>query len=67
MTNASSLQGPAASTNGSLLQGLLDRISATMEYLKSQLREGAQKKQFYLGLCPKHRTPPTHRVRLGLH
>ena len=39
MTNASSLQGPAASTNGSLLQGLLDRISATMEYLKSQFNK----------------------------
>ena len=35
MTNASSLQGPAASTNGSLLQGLLaDRITASMEYSK---------------------------------
>ena len=26
-----------------------------------------QKKTFFLGLCPKHRTPPTHRVCLGLH
>ena len=23
------------------------------------------KKRIYLGLCPKHRTPPTHRARLG--
>ena len=30
------------------------------------LREGV-KKQFYLGLCPKQQTPPTHRARLGLH
>ena len=26
-----------------------------------------KKKRFFLGLCPKHRTPPTHRARLGLH
>ena len=25
------------------------------------------KKRIYLGLCPKHRTLPTHRARLGLH
>ena len=31
------------------------------------LREGVKKKNIYLGLCPKHRTPPTHRARLGLH
>ena len=24
-----------------------------------------KKKRIYLGLCPKHRTPPTHRARLG--
>ena len=24
-----------------------------------------KKNQFFLGLCPKHRTPPTHRARLG--
>ena len=28
------------------------------------LREGP-KKNVFLGLCPKHRTPPTHRARLG--
>ena len=26
-----------------------------------------QKKRIYLGLCPKHRTPPTRRARLGLN
>ena len=31
-----------------------------------QLREGV-KKNVFLVLCPKHRTPPTHRARLGLH
>ena len=31
------------------------------------LREGVKKILFFLGLCPKHRTPPTHRTRLGLH
>ena len=31
------------------------------------IREGVKKKRIYLGLCPKHRTPPTHRARLGLH
>ena len=31
-------------------------------------REGVKKKSvFFLGLCPKHRTPPTYRARLGLH
>ena len=30
-------------------------------------KEGVQKKTFFLGLCPKHRTPLTHRARLGLH
>ena len=29
------------------------------------LREGVKKNRIYLGLCPKHRTPPTHRARLG--
>ena len=27
----------------------------------------SNKTLIYLGLCPKHRTPPTHRARLGLH
>ena len=31
------------------------------------VREGVKKKRIYLGLCPKHRTLPTHRARLGLH
>ena len=31
------------------------------------IREGVKKKRIYSGLCPKHRTPPTHRARLGLH
>ena len=31
------------------------------------IREGVKKNRIYLGLCPKHRTPPTHRARLGLH
>ena len=32
------------------------------------LREGVKKKKrFFLGLCPKHWTPPTHRARLELH
>ena len=31
------------------------------------VREGVKKNRIYLGLCPKHRTPPTHRARLGLH
>ena len=31
------------------------------------LREGVKKNRIYLGLCPKHQTPPTHRARLGLH
>ena len=31
------------------------------------LREGVKKTPFFLGLCPKHRTPPTYRARLGLH
>ena len=26
-----------------------------------------KKKNVFLGLCPKHWTPPTHRARLGLH
>ena len=26
-----------------------------------------KKKRFFLGLCPKHQTPPTHHARLGLH
>ena len=30
------------------------------------VREGVKKTFFFL-LCPKHRTPPTHRARLGLH
>ena len=30
-------------------------------------REGVQKKNVFLGRCPKHRTPLTHRARLGLH
>ena len=29
------------------------------------VREGVKKKRIYLGLCPKHRTPPPHRARLG--
>ena len=31
------------------------------------VREGVKKNRIYLGLCPKHRTPPTQRARLGLH
>ena len=31
----------------------------------SGIREGVKKNPFFLGLCPKHRTPPTHRARLG--
>ena len=31
-----------------------------------RVREVVKKKRIYLGLCPKHRTPPTHRARLGL-
>ena len=31
-----------------------------------RVREGVKKRRFFLGLCPKHRTPPTHRTRLGL-
>ena len=27
---------------------------------QNHIREGVQKKTFFLGLCPKHRTPPTH-------
>ena len=42
-----------------------------MEHLQNAkqqlLREGVKKTRIYLGLCPKHRTPPTHRARLGLH
>ena len=30
------------------------------------IREGIQKKRFYLGLSPKQRTPPTHPYSLGL-
>ena len=30
------------------------------------IREGV-KKRFFLGLCPRRRTPPTHCTRLGLH
>ena len=33
---------------------------------EKMIREGV-KKAVFLGLCPKHRTPPTHRARLGLH
>ena len=33
--------------------------------LSFQHREGVKKTRIYLGLCPKHRTPPTHRARLG--
>ena len=35
--------------------------------VKVKIREGVKKILFFLGLCPKHRTPPTHRARLGLH
>ena len=39
-----------------------------LEEMQSRIREGVKKKnRFFLGLCPKHRTPPTHRARLGLH
>ena len=31
------------------------------------LKGKCKKKTFFLGLCPKHRTPPTHRAHLGLH
>ena len=31
------------------------------------LKKVSKKKTFFLGLCPKHRTPPTHRACLGLH
>ena len=31
------------------------------------IREGVKKNLFFLGLCPKHQTPPTHCARLGLH
>ena len=37
-----------------------------MSCLDFPLKEGV-KKTFFLGLCPKHRTPPTHRPGLGLH
>ena len=30
------------------------------------LKETEEKKMFYLGLCPKQRTPPIHSARLGL-
>ena len=36
-----------------------------MEKCVILLREGVKKKQIYLGLCPKHRTPPIHRAHLG--
>ena len=29
--------------------------------------KGRCQKNVFLGLCPKHRTPPTHCARLGLH
>ena len=32
--------------------------------LLNVIREGVKKNRIYLGLCPKHRTPPTHRARL---
>ena len=34
--------------------------------VRQAFREGVEKIRF-LGLCPKHRTPPTHCARLGLH
>ena len=47
---------------------LMQIISKDFQDLQDpfDLREGV-KKTFFLGLCPKHRTPPTHRARLGLH
>ena len=35
------------------------------EALTNTHKEGVKKKRIYLGLCPKHWTPPTHRARLG--
>ena len=46
---------------------ILWQSSSSKEELGVPVREGVKKKRIYLGLCPKHRTPPTHRARLGLH
>ena len=37
------------------------------EAVKYHLGKVSKKKRIYLGLCPKHWTPPTQRARLGLH
>ena len=45
-----------------------DKVCNFLNIMTSEMSKGrCQKKRIYLGLCPKHRTPPTHRARLGLH
>ena len=36
------------------------KSSAEAAVILQQVREGVKKKTFFLGRCPKHRTPPTH-------
>ena len=41
-------------------------VSAHVMVLACDMVLGKEKKNVFLGLCPKHQTPPTHRARLGL-
>ena len=54
--------------NGNEENGPTMERNKKMEENDIDIREGVKKNnRFFLGLCPKHRTPPTHRARLGLH
>ena len=62
-------EGYAGKYAGIFSQTTIDELCPRLKVLKANIsiREGVNKSTFFLGLCPKHRTPPTHRARLGLH
>ena len=46
---------------------IINQLVASGLPMRNNFREGVKNKPVFLGLCPKHRTPPTHHARLRLH